>query len=100
MKTLLIALLCLLPVCASAQPQSDDIAFARNPDTGATLSLSMQECPFGGFHWWHMEAADGSRLGVGCWTFATHHRIMLTDGKGGATLLPDSRFSSNPHYGD
>jgi hypothetical protein len=85
--------------CAQAQVQSNDIAFARKAD-GAILALSMQPCPFSGFYWWHMETPEGRTIRTGCWTFATHRRIMLTDGKGGAEYLPSSRFSTNPGYGE
>lgn len=85
--------------CAHAQTQSDDIAFARAP-SGVVLSLSMQTCPMAGFFWYHIDDAKGRSLKTGCWSFATHRRIMLMDGHGGADYMPYSRFSSNPAYGE
>ena len=94
-----LALLCLHSCTVHAQVQSDDIAFARKAD-GSLLALNAQPCPFAGFYWWHIESPEGKTLRTGCWTFATHRRIMIADGKGGAEYLPSSRFSTNPAYGE
>jgi len=85
--------------CAQAQPQSDDIAFARAP-SGVTLSLSSQQCPMAGFYWYHIDDAKGRSLKTGCWSFATHRRVMVMDGQGGVDYMPYSRFSTNPAYGE
>ena len=93
-------LACLLHSCiVHAQVQTDDVAFARN-DKGNVLALSSQSCPMAGFYWWHMESAEGKTLHTGCWTLASHRRVMITDGKGGATYLPIARFSGNPAFGE
>jgi hypothetical protein len=47
-----------------------------------------------------MESAEGKTLHTGCWTLASHRRVMITDGKGGATYLPIARFSGNPAFGE
>lgn len=83
--------------CAQAQVQSDDVAFARQSD-GRVLALSTQPCPVSGFFYWHIE--DGKRTThTGCWTFATHNRIMIMD-RGEAVYFPIKRFSRNPSFGE
>lgn len=79
-----------------AQVQRDDIAFARNPD-GRILALSSQPCAIAGFYYWHVEEKNGTTSHTGCWTPATHRRIMLMD-HGEAVYFPLSRFSTNPHF--
>jgi hypothetical protein len=84
--------------CAQAQQvQSDDVAFARD-DNGRVLALSAQACPIAGFYYWHIESDKGKTLATGCYTIATHQRIMVTDGKGEAIYFPFSRFSGNPAF--
>lgn len=84
--------------CAQAQGvQSDDVAFARD-ETGRVLALSAQACPMAGFYYWHIETEKGHTIATGCYTIATHHRVMVTDGKGEAIYLPFSRFSGNPAF--
>lgn len=98
MKRILAALLVIACGAAHAQ-QSDDISFARNAK-GEVLALSMQKCFNTGFWWWHLEAPDGKTIQTGCWSIATHNRVMLTDGRGNVEYLPMSRFSTNPNFGE
>jgi len=94
----LAAILMLASVTAYAQVQSDDIAFARRSD-GAIFALSSQPCPVAGFMYWHIDDPKGRTMHTGCWTYATHRRVMVMD-KGEAVYFPLKRFSANPNYGE
>lgn len=97
MKLIIAAAFVAISLTVQAQVQSDDVAFARQSD-GRVLALSTQPCPVSGFFFWHIE--DGKRTThTGCWTFATHNRIMIMD-RGEAVYFPIKRFSRNPNYGD
>ncbi|AAY87910.1 gp30 [Burkholderia phage BcepB1A] len=97
MKFIIAAAFAAISLTAQAQVQSDDVAFARQSD-GRVLALSAQPCPVSGFFFWHIE--DGKRTThTGCWTFATHNRIMIMD-RGEAVYFPIKRFSRNPSFGE